>query len=1716
MDLKLQDVFHSVVDYRWASATKHHLVGIVTYYGKHYSTFFFHTKLRVWIYFDDATVHEIGPKWEQVIEKCRRGHFQPLLLLYANPNGSPISNATAPKSVTLVGGNKVTVEVSDSSNSTGNKSGMVYFEDDNHRRTTVPRAQKQKSHILNECGSLGNSGKPSLLYNSGSVSHPLMSGHCSFEGVHQQLFERYPSYPKCDSNAQCCIDTNTLFQPDLGQQYGGQWHSCITPSADLKQKIGHPLMSSNSSETLSVDHIDKSNGRNPTLCSQPLHLHSPGESLRVPDPRQLSLDSASQQETNPEGAENSEDHSTYISRKAVQSVLTAQKLQRQRSLNGSYYPSVRNRNSSSSLESFDNKDKTLNNLPGLRIEIGKAANVPRRRDSGNWSGDRNSASSASSTSLDSPFFYVVGNKKPGVTAGSLRNIEYEMRSGQQDCMNMGALSDKGYDSFSLSSTDSYPSVTGSPAKIDPRLIKISEDLQDSYPPVAGLPAKVDPRLIQIPEDLQDSHPPVAGLTAKIDPRLMKIPEDLRDSYTPVAGLPAKVDPRLIQIPEDLRDSYPSVTGSPAKIDPRLIQIPEDLQDSYLPVAGLPAKINPRLIQIPEDLQDSYPPVAGLPAKIDPRLIQIPEDLQTVFQLTGILKPNAPELQSLIESNNSKTKGEDCEKLCAEADLLLVKSHEKENEGDLVVAAVLAESAAAKARAAMDSPYNNPQSLVSAKIKHSFCVMRSSSLHKRLKEAEMEERRRQKEFTVLEGHHSRQSSRDSTHGRHSRQGIKEGSSGSHSRQGSKDGSLGSHSRQGSKDGSSGSHSRQGSKDSSNGKQIMAEFDVKAFELNATLPKKVSKQKGPNNNLVVSPEGSQARKEKQLCKTETYCQGPNQEKAPTGPKPRIRNTEFYTEKFPELKDQSGNSIVTARSDENDCTKDLNFIKEVYFEQNVSDSSLPKAETLGKPDGTLMQFNEQSNKKQHKIRKKLMGGLARRKNRSLPDLREGQDQSDSTSHSFDDSLILQTPLSSKSLDYKLSKNVNRPSDSKISHVTKGCHQPHLAFIKRNSQQQRSLVKVSPPHVGMVVSQPPKDKSGSFDKICYDFPPPPLDHMLLIHSPDVLTQFIEPPPPALHADPSCLSISVPTGERSCSTTQHQQVPVHLQPEVLQKEPNTAPLHILEGNAGIQVTKEQLLKERVEREKNTEGMSFNSERRIDGSQNHKSVESLIGSQNHKSVRSLGGFTNPRTSSQLRRENEWLEELETKQFQILRKRNHFHEKTPITEIETRNSGQSLIQKQTEVENNQKKIGQLENNQNNIHSASEIPQSTSVVKASVVMFPSRNTIDEDKGNRCATDERKSCSVKDLASRFEFVLKPRKGPITSLISNNALTQRIFEPQKNENSVSIKSKSSLIERCSSDQTSGKKYEINNDNIHEMKQIIPENHPSNDTSISTPHNFQWVSNAVTNERSHNDTSFGSLSDNHSPNCHPSLEPKRPECPPDYETAIQRIEILKDCIQLQTVDAEQNYIHPTQSFKALSSNDQQYNTLDTHPTQSFTTLSPSDQQYNTLDTHPTQSFTTLSPNDQQYNTLDTHPTQSFTTLLPSNQQYNIYNTHYTQSFPALSSSDHQYNTFNTPSTQSFPALSSSDYQYNTFNTHSTQSFPALSSSDHQYNTFNTPSTQSFPALSSSDHQHQPFNTPSTQIFPALSSSDHQHSTFNTHSTQIFPALSSSDHQYDAANADSS
>ncbi|KAF7252886.1 Inactive ubiquitin carboxyl-terminal hydrolase 53 [Varanus komodoensis] len=76
-----------------------YLVGMICYASKHYCAFAFHTKSYKWVLFDDANVKEVGTKWKDVVSKCIRCHFQPLLLFYANPDGTPVSTEDAPRQI---------------------------------------------------------------------------------------------------------------------------------------------------------------------------------------------------------------------------------------------------------------------------------------------------------------------------------------------------------------------------------------------------------------------------------------------------------------------------------------------------------------------------------------------------------------------------------------------------------------------------------------------------------------------------------------------------------------------------------------------------------------------------------------------------------------------------------------------------------------------------------------------------------------------------------------------------------------------------------------------------------------------------------------------------------------------------------------------------------------------------------------------------------------------------------------------------------------------------------------------------------------------------------------------------------------------------------------------------------------------------------------------------------------------------------------------------------------------------------------------------------------------------------------------------------------------------------------------------------------------------------------------------------------------------------
>ncbi|XP_006153164.1 inactive ubiquitin carboxyl-terminal hydrolase 53 isoform X1 [Tupaia chinensis] len=96
--LYLPGLFYRVTDEN-AKNSELHLVGMICYTSRHYCAFAFHTKSSKWVFFDDANVKEVGTRWKDVVSKCIRCHFQPLLLFYANPEGTAVSTEDALRQV---------------------------------------------------------------------------------------------------------------------------------------------------------------------------------------------------------------------------------------------------------------------------------------------------------------------------------------------------------------------------------------------------------------------------------------------------------------------------------------------------------------------------------------------------------------------------------------------------------------------------------------------------------------------------------------------------------------------------------------------------------------------------------------------------------------------------------------------------------------------------------------------------------------------------------------------------------------------------------------------------------------------------------------------------------------------------------------------------------------------------------------------------------------------------------------------------------------------------------------------------------------------------------------------------------------------------------------------------------------------------------------------------------------------------------------------------------------------------------------------------------------------------------------------------------------------------------------------------------------------------------------------------------------------------------
>ncbi|UXI14335.1 ubiquitin specific proteinase [Sarcoptes scabiei] len=822
------------------------LVGLVTYYGKHYSTYIFNTKLSQWIYFDDATVRVVGPEWKQVVDKCIKGHFQPLLLLYANPLAKIINTEQAFKEIVPM--------------------------------TIIKRSNDRNENVILQRNDQKFSQPKRPLTITSTASTEKSSISSQHHHHQQQPTSKKSTMSLPTSSLASSIETNTQ----------------LASREFLTEHHYRPF----------VNEIPES----PSATSTASYFSDVGDST-----------------------------DGYISRKVVENIIkihrNSKKLNHCESKTSALSKESdlnyrkNHRNSSSSLESFDSVARQPALFPSSRASRQDSINSTessslQRRDSGNSSGDR--ASSASSN--ETPFYSNIQNARrllkssstTNATASTTGTISSKSSTNMNHKSRSKNSSDQGYDSFSLSSSDSFPSTNSTP-----------------------------------------------------------------------------------------------LTSSPSKMNSKLKQIPEDVQ--------------------------------------------------------------------LIDSMINDLQMDDCDKICSEVDVLLLKSYEKEREGDLRAAVALSDSAAAKARSAMDMPYSNHQILISVKMKHSMCVMRSASLHKRVLEIEAEEKRLMK-ASLDQTFHTRQSSRDSSHGRHSRQG-------------SRDGTVAKESK-----------SSKESYNSSNNKSSSSSLaSPKNLEIYATLPKKSKHKK----EFTIKEQSSGAVIKDDRTKSKLIETDPLQNTQST--KSSLRNKNYRSIK--KQRDNHHRNHLTTDSEFSDyCSeweaiqrrnsrkKTIEFLQrnndcdelgngcqrgwqscrendsEGYVEFNPIDDVSSRNEHRSKQSTNLIANASSERKQQCKIKRKLMfGSFLKAKNRSLPDLREEELKENDLS-----AVKKSSPIQTNGIESDRSNNVAvlnqrslNPKTTCANINSKGFYQAHKSFVaehgllksKNNpttsNNNRPSLIKVQPPHL-------------------------------------------------------------------------------------------------------------------------------------------------------------------------------------------------------------------------------------------------------------------------------------------------------------------------------------------------------------------------------------------------------------------------------------------------------------------------------------------------------------------------------------------------------------------------------------------------------------------------------------------------------------------------------
>lgn len=751
------------------------LVGLITYYGKHYSAFLFHSALNTWLYLDDANVRDIGPSWPLVLDKCVKSHLQPLLLLYSSaqsplPNMSEAPSATIPLIL-----NKAATNVM----------GSRQPHPPQHFPEQAPKCGALKQQLTRIMGLSGPQKQLSASELSAGVAN------VSALAARRSVSTHLPILAKPDEDAASPLGAEDV--PDSPFAKCSTASSAYFSDASSEQPMNTSSDTSNATRSEMKDHL-------------------------------------------------SPEQTAYISRKTVKNILQMHRGMDCDGARGS-------RNSSSSIDSFTdnmlrrNSSSNLAPLNELTLDEQRKIQAYYSQYAPKLTGEETGASVAPESTRNAS---STGNGT-------------ESRTGM----------DPGYDSYSLSSSDSFPSVwTGGRAALT------SNASSDS-----------------------------------------------------------------------------STSGS----------------------------------------------TSGFSSQADSAARLCAANGST---LNGTIKRTSqPEDQLLQLLNNSELP--DCDKLCSESDILLLRSHEKEREGELRTAATLSDVAAQKARAAMDAPSSNAHTLISAKMKHSMCVMRSAALHRRLRE-EDEEKRREKRM-------ARAASRDKLN--RSNEHLS---------------------------------TLANPNDTVNNNAVQVTNNhitsqaPKALQIYGTLPKKnyTSRKKSASLSMITPCAPAIGDQVDGVAQTVL---------------PLVASTPATDIRSEGTTETAAESCAQAVANKVQRSCSISSASSVQSTNQLSDVSTVAGAPI-EEDTAALDAADPKLSKQHKIRKKLLiGGFMRRKNRSLPDLREGQkpEVNASTSTSTNDSrseVVVVPPV----------ENPTSPAIAKVSR--KGFHQIYAENQSKISGKP-GLLKVNPP---------------------------------------------------------------------------------------------------------------------------------------------------------------------------------------------------------------------------------------------------------------------------------------------------------------------------------------------------------------------------------------------------------------------------------------------------------------------------------------------------------------------------------------------------------------------------------------------------------------------------------------------------------------------------------